>query len=149
MFDGFSDFSGHGHSVQFRARGPSLFNENSLRNRQHSSTLFAYKNRHVSCLGGIDFCIYFKIDFGMHLVVLWLPFGRPLDSLGSFLVTFWSPFGSFGSLLPAFSLLFAPFVCLVAPLCSSRHPFDVLLDFGNPFGSSWGSNGNQNAAKAA
>ena len=83
----------------------------------------------------------------------WSPLGSPWLPFGSL----WLPFGSllaaFGSLLAAFSSLFAPFGCLFAPLCSSRHPSGSFWGppgaFGRPFGPSWGSNGSQNAAKAA
>ena len=107
-------------------------------------------------LGASIFAYIFYIDFGMHLVAVWLTFGSllapfrspwhpfgshwlPFVSLWLPLAPFWQPSAHFLLSLGAASLHFA-----------SWHRFGVLLvHFGSPFGPSWGSNGNQNAAKAA
>ena len=109
---------------------------------------------------GHYFGIFLRSVFWMHLVALSLLFGSVLASFGSPLapfflplVPFWLPLVPFrvpfGSLQLIFSSLWVPFhtsSALQAPFGSFSSPPRA---FWHPFGPSWGSNENQNVAKAA
>ena len=92
----------------------------------------------------MDFHVFGASMFAHIYNILGDAFSRPLPP-------FWFPFGSpwlpSGSLLSAFSSFFAPFGCLLVPLCFSRYSFGSFCVFLVHFGSAFGPPGVQIATK--